>query len=147
MSERPDARDRGGMSAAAAFRIEVAIIGLGIVALMMIFQPFALWIFTLGCMLVVCAALLNNLLPFAQPGRPLKKVIFALVIVLLVFCVAIVVSIGAAWLYGLAFLNPPPAGASLVPPRPPFWMSPMIWVLVAAAAALALIVRRMTRGT
>lgn len=140
MNRRPD-----GMSPATAFQIEAAIIGLGILALIMIFQPFALWIFTLGCILVVCAALLNNLLPFAQPGMPLRKVTFALVIVLLVFCVALVVSIVAAWLYGIAFLNPPPAGVSLVPPPPPFYLQPMVWILVAAAVALSLVVRFMTR--
>ncbi len=141
----PDPRREPGMSPATAFRIEAAIIGLGILALVMIFQPFALWIFTLGVVFVVCAALLNNLLPFAQPGMPLRKVIFALVIVLLVFCTALVVSIVAAWLYGLAFLNPPPAGVSLVPPPPPFYLQPMVWILVAAAIALAVVVRRMTR--
>ena len=108
-----------GMSPAAAFRIEAAIIGLGILALVMIFQPFSLLIFSIGCGLVVLAALVNNLLPFAQPGKPMRKVIFAGLIVALVFTTALVVSIAAAYLYGVAFLNPPPAANVAGPGRRP----------------------------
>jgi hypothetical protein len=135
---------RAGMSSAVAFRIEAAIIGLGILALAMIFQPFSLAIFSFGCGLVVLAALANNMLPFAQPGKPLRGVIFAAVIVALIFTTALVVAIAAAHLYGLAFLNPPPAGNSLVPPSPPFWMQPLVWVLAGLAAVLALVVRAMS---
>ena len=103
MSREPQA----GMSPAAAFRIEATIIGLGILTLVMIFQPFSLLIFSIGCGLVVLAALVNNLLPFAQPGKPLRGVMFAGLIVALVFCLALLVSIAAAHLYGLVFLKPP----------------------------------------
>lgn len=142
MSQTP----QPGMTPAVAFRIEAAIIGLGVVALAMIFQPFSLAIFTLGCILVVCAALANNLLPFAQAGQPLRKVVFAGVIVLLIFCTALVVSIAAAHLYGVVFLNPPPAGTSLVPQAAPFWGQPLVWGLAAVAIALAFVVRAMTRA-
>jgi hypothetical protein len=135
-----------GMTPATAFRIEAATIGLGVVALAMIFQPFSLAIFTVGCILVVVAALANNMLPFAQAGQPLRKVIFAGVIVLMIFCIALVVSIAAAHLYGVAFLNPPPAGTSLVPPAPPFWRQPLVWTLAAVALVLAFVVRAMTRA-
>ena len=57
-----------GMSNAQALRLEYAIIGLGILALVMIFQPFSLPLFTLGAIVVVFAGLINNLLPMAQPG-------------------------------------------------------------------------------
>ena len=58
---------RNGMGKRAALRMEYAIIGLGILALLMIFQPFSLTVFSIGCMLVVLAGLINNLLPLAQP--------------------------------------------------------------------------------
>jgi hypothetical protein len=134
-----------GLSGAAAFRIEAAIIGLGVVALVMIFQPLSLVVFSIGCGLVVLAALANNLLPVAQPGKPARGVVFAALIVALIFCLALLVSIGAAYLYGVVFLRPPPAGASPVPPAPPFWTHPMIWTLAALAAALAFLVRRAAR--
>ena len=49
-------------------------------------------------------------------------------------------------IYGVAFLNPPPAGTSLVAPAAPFWMQPLVWTLAALALVLAVLVRRMTRG-
>jgi hypothetical protein len=134
-----------GLSAATAFRIEAAIIGLGVLALAMIFQPFSLAVFGAGCGLVVLAALANNLLPFAQPGKPARMVVFAALIVTLVFCAALLVAIAAAHVYGLVFLDPPAAATSLVPPAPPFWMHPLPWALAALVVALALVVRRMAR--
>lgn len=143
MTDRPEP---AGMSAALALRIEYAVIGLGILALIMIFQPFGLVIFSVGCGLVVLAALANNLLPLAQPGEPLRMVVFAAVVVALIFCTALLVAIIAAYLYGLAFLNPPPAGTSLVPPRPPFWEHPLVWTLAVADVVLWILVFRMSKG-
>ena len=56
------------MTPAAARKVEYAIIGLGVLALLMIFQPFNIVLFAVGCVLVVLAGLLNNLLPLAQPA-------------------------------------------------------------------------------
>lgn len=137
-------RAKGALSPRLAFRIEVAIIGLGILALVMIFQPFRLWVFSVGCGLVVLAALANNLLPLAQPGRPLRGVLFGAAVVSLVFCAAIVASIAAAYLYGLAFLKPPAAATSLAPPAPPFWTNPLVWTLLGLTAAFAVLVRRLS---
>ena len=64
-----DKKAPGGMSPAAAQRLEWAFIGLGILALALIFQPFSLTLFGVGCALVVFAGLANNLLPLCQPGR------------------------------------------------------------------------------
>ncbi len=94
-----------GMSANAALRLEFAVIGLGILALFMIFQPFSLTVFSIGCGLVVLAALANNLLPLAEPGTPARTIVFAATIVALIFCTALIVAIVAAYLYGLAFLK------------------------------------------
>jgi len=134
-----------GMTSAQALRIEFCIIGLGVVALIMIFQPFALWIFSVGCGLVLLAALANNVLPFAQPGMPLRGVLFAGAIVALIFCLVLLISIGSAALYGVVFLNPPPATSSLVPPSPPFWHHPMVWILAALSVVFGLITRTLAR--
>jgi hypothetical protein len=133
------------MSARAALRLEFGVIGLGIVALAMIFQPFSLPVFSAGAGLVVLAALANNLLPFAEPGAPARKVVFAALIVALIFCSALLAAIAAAHLYGLAFLTPPPAGTTLRPPAPPFWEHPLTWWLAAIDAALIAAVALMTR--
>jgi hypothetical protein len=98
-------RLRPGMSAAAASRLEYFIIGIGVVALILIFQPFTLTLFGVGCGLVVVAALANNLLPLCEPGVPLRSIGNAVLIIALIFAVAVAISIGAAYLYGQLFIG------------------------------------------
>ena len=50
-----DDQGGGGMSPAAARKLEYMIIGLGVLALLMIFQPFNISLFAIGCILVVLA--------------------------------------------------------------------------------------------
>ena len=95
-----DATTRG-MSAATARGLEYSIIGLGLLALALIFQPFSLLLFGIGCGLVVLAGLANNLLPLCEPGRPLGAVIRVAVIVLAMVVVVALIAIGSAYLYGL----------------------------------------------
>ncbi len=133
-----------GMTPAVAFRLEAAIIGLGMLALVLIFQPFSLSLFALGSALVVLAALVNNLLPLAAPGVPGRTVVTAALIVAMIFCIVLLLSIAAAHLYGVAFLQPPdpntaPGRQALA--TPPFYLQPFVWVLAALAAVLAVAVR------
>ena len=58
MSQEPQT----GMTAGGALRLEFFIIGLGLFALVLIFQPFSLTLFAIGSGLVVLAGLVNNLL-------------------------------------------------------------------------------------
>ena len=99
-------QSNGGMAPAAARKVEYAIIGLGVLALLMIFQPFNIVLFTIGCILVVVAGLINNLLPLARPGVPARSVVKAAMIVAMIFCIVLVVAIFAAHLYGVFFLKP-----------------------------------------
>lgn len=96
-----------GMSAQSALRMEYAIIGLGIVALLMIFQPFSITLFTIGAIVVVFAGLINNLLPMAQAGVPARSVVTVAMVVAMIFCIVLLLSIAVAYLYGAFFLNPP----------------------------------------
>jgi hypothetical protein len=89
------------MSAATARRLEYSIIGLGLVALVLIFQPFSLALFGIGCGLVVLAGLANNLLPLCEAGRPIGSVVRVAAIVLVIFVVVALLAIGSAWLYGI----------------------------------------------
>jgi hypothetical protein len=90
-----------GMKPGTARALEYTIIGIGVAALLLIFQPFSLALFGIGCGLVVFAGLANNLLPLAQPGVPVSSVIRAAVIVAILFLVVTGLSIGAAILYGV----------------------------------------------
>lgn len=129
-----------------ALRLEFSIIGLGILALVMIFQPFSLMVFSLGCGLVVLAALANNLLPLAEVGTPVRMIVFAAAVVGLIFCTALLVAIAAAHLYGVAFLKAP--AVSLVPraASPPFWQQPLVWGIAAIDVILWFAVFRL-RGS
>lgn len=89
----------GGMSAAQARWIERAIIGFCVLAIAMIFQPFSLTAFTIGCALVVAGALAFNLVPFCRPGIPLRRLGRVALIVLVVLAVAAALGIGTAFLY------------------------------------------------
>jgi hypothetical protein len=133
-------RPVGGMSPATAQRLEWSIIGLGILALALIFQPFSLALFGIGCALVVFAGLANNLLPLCRPGTTLRSLVVASVIVALTFFVVMLISISAAYLYGVFFVNAVAPDAS-----EPFYRQPFVWGIVAAAAALAALLTSLLR--
>jgi len=144
MSQQPNS----GMTPAAARKVEYAIIGLGVLALLMIFQPFNLALFTIGCILVVVAALINNLLPLAKPGVPARAVLKAAMIVAMIFCITLVVAIFAAHLYGVFFLKPPDPNtitgkAQLA--AAPWYMHPFTWTVAAIAVVLPFLLRFVSR--
>jgi hypothetical protein len=100
-------RPASGMSVAAATRLEFFIIGVGVLALLLIFQPFSLGLFGVGCALVVLAALSNNLLPLCEPGVPARTVVIAALIVAFIFVVVVSLSLVSAYLYGRLFVGSP----------------------------------------
>jgi hypothetical protein len=133
-------QNNGGMSPAVARKLEYAIIGLGVLALLMIFQPFNITLFALGCVLVVFAALVNNLLPLAAPGVPKRSVVQAAMIVGMIFCIVLLVSIFAASLYGAFFLRPPDpntlAGRVQLNALP-WYMHSFTWTIAVVGCVLA----------
>ena len=90
-----------GMSRKMAGRIEFGIIGLCLLALVMIFQPFSRLAFTAGCILVVIGGLAFNLVPLCKPGRSLRSLLRAAAVVLAVFGVVVLLALGSAFLYGI----------------------------------------------
>jgi hypothetical protein len=126
-----------------ALRLEYAIIGLGMLALVMIFQPFSLTLFTIGSMLVVLAGLVNNLLPMAQPGVKASSVVTVAMVVAMIFCIVLLVAITAAHLYGVFFLTPPDpntvSGRAMAAARK-FWMHPFVWSVAGVASTLAAVI-------
>jgi hypothetical protein len=138
----------GGMSPATARRLEYAIIALGVLALVLIFQPFSITLFTLGCVLVVLAGLTNNLLPLAQPGVQVRAVMKVAMIVAMIFCIALLVAIYAAHLYGVFFLQPPNpdtlAGKAQLAARP-WYMHPFTWTIAIIAGVLACLITVQSR--
>jgi hypothetical protein len=95
------------MSAAGATRLEYFIIGIGVVALVLIFQPISLSLFGIGCAMVVLAGLANNLLPLCEPGVQPRTVITAALIVAVIFVVVLCIALLSAYLYGRLFIGTP----------------------------------------
>ena len=131
---------KDGMTSAVARKVEYGIIGLGILALVLIFQPFNITLFALGSVLVVLAGLINNLLPLAQPGVPARSVVKAAMIVAMIFCITLLVAIFAAHLYGVFFLAPPNpdtlAGKAQLAAKP-WYMHSFTWTIAIIACVLA----------
>jgi hypothetical protein len=132
-----------GISHDLAIKLEYSIIGLGIFALVLIFQPFSVTLFAIGGGLVVLAGLINNLLPMVRPGVRLSSILTVAMVVAMIFCIVLLISIGAAHLYGAFFLAPPnPATAAgkMQLATAPFWMQPFVWSVAAIAFLLAVMI-------
>ncbi|HEY2979699.1 MAG TPA: hypothetical protein VGJ22_00840 [Anaerolineales bacterium] len=136
------------MTPASARKLEYAIIGLGVLALLMIFQPVSITLFTIGCVLVVLAGLINNLLPLAEPGVPARSVLKAAMIVAMIFCIVLLVAIVAAHLYGVFFLKPPDPNTVMGKAQlnaAPWYMHSFTWTIAVIAAVLAGLVTLQSR--
>ena len=127
------------MTPQGALRLEFFIIGLGIFALILIFQPFSLTLFAVGSGLVVLAGLINNLLPLARPGVPVRSVITIAMVVAMIFSIVLLISIAAAHLYGVFFLKPPDpntASGKAQLAAKIFYLQPLVWYVAGVAAVL-----------
>lgn len=138
-----------GMTEAGALRLEYAIIGLGVFAMILIFQPFSITLFAVGSALVVIAGLINNLLPMARAGVKVRSVVGVAMIVAMTFCLVLLTAIAAAHFYGVAFLAPPnpdtmSGKAQLA--TAPFWRQPLVWGIAAAAAVFAMLISVVKKG-
>ncbi|MEH2495657.1 hypothetical protein V1294_002136 [Bradyrhizobium sp. AZCC 1678] len=130
----------GGLTPTAARTLEYSIIGLGVFALLMIFQPFSISLFTVGCALIVLAGLVNNLLPLAQSGVPKRSLVTVAMIVAMIFCIVLLASIVVAHLYGAFFLKSPDPNTVLGRVQlnaTPWYMHGFTWTVAVIAAALA----------
>lgn len=137
------------MNGQQALRLEYSIIGLGILALILIFQPFSITLFAVGAVLVVIAGLVNNLLPLAQPGVKLRSVVTVAMVVAMIFCIVLLISIAAAHLYGAFFLKPPDPNTTAGKVQlatPPFWKQKLVWGIAVVAAVLAGIITLMNKS-
>jgi len=96
-----DPAPSAGMSAATARSIEYAIIGVCVVALVMVFQPFSLLLYGIGAGLVVVGGLLFNLIPHCRPGVPLRWLATVVLIVLALLVVVFLLAVGSTYLYAI----------------------------------------------
>jgi hypothetical protein len=140
--------NNNGMGAKTALRLEFFIIGLGILALILIFQPFSVKVFAFGGILVVIAGLVNNLLPLARADVPLRSVGIVAMVVAMIFCIVLLLAIVAAWAYGVLFLppaNPDTSAGKVMLNAIPFYKHSFTWTVAIIAAVLAGLIALMNR--
>jgi hypothetical protein len=94
-----------GMSPAQARGIELGIVGVSILSLVLLFQPFSLELYSVGAGLVVFAGLAFNLVPLCKAGRPLRSLLFGALVVLIVFIIVTLLALGSAILYSVYLSN------------------------------------------
>ena len=94
-----------GMSAAQARRFEYAIVGLSILALALIFQPFSLTLYSIGAGLIVFAGLAFNLVPLCVAGRPASSLLKGGLIIAIIFVIVAALALGSAMLYSIYLTN------------------------------------------
>ena len=87
------------MTASQAKMAEYAIIALCVIALLLIFQPIALSLYSVGAGLVVLGGLAFNLIPFCREGVPGTKLVKVAAIVIAILLVAVILGIGTGYLY------------------------------------------------
>jgi hypothetical protein len=130
----------GELTPTAARTLEYSIIGLGVFALLMTFQPFDIALFPVGCALIVLAGLANNLLPLAQPGTSKRSLVTVAMVVAMIFCIVLLVAIVVAHLYGVFFLRSPDPNTVLGKVQlnaTPWYMHGFTWTTAIIAAVLA----------
>ena len=89
------------MTSIQAKRLERGIIGLSILSMAFIFQPFYMQLFPIGCIGVVLSGLIFNLVPFCVAGTSYRKLLKVGLTVAIVFVVVVVFALIAAWAYGI----------------------------------------------
>ena len=87
------------MTAAQAKWLERIIIGVCVLSIVAIFQPFSIGLFSIGCVTVVVGALAFNLVPLAQEGVEWRFIVKVTVIILFILGVAASLGVGTAFLY------------------------------------------------
>ncbi|MEP2030163.1 MAG: hypothetical protein ABJI96_15800 [Paracoccaceae bacterium] len=87
------------MTATQAKILERLIIGLCILSIICIFQPYSITLFSIGCVSVVVGALAFNLVPFCREGTEWRTIARVSIIILIVLAVAAALGVGTAFLY------------------------------------------------
>lgn len=95
----PQDRRAKGLTAGQARTVELAIIALCLAALIMIFQPFSLTLFSVGAGLVVLGGLAFNLIPLCRPGVAPSSLVRVALVIAVILAVVIALGFGTAQLY------------------------------------------------
>lgn len=89
------------LSAKSARNWRGVVLAMSIGSLIMVFQPYSLTVFALGCGLAFVSALVFNLMPFLNTGAQAREVGKAALIIVIAFGVMFALAILAAYGYVL----------------------------------------------
>jgi len=87
-------RETRNMTPRTAAIVTWSVVGVCLLALLMIFQPFAIDLFSAGCIMVVVGGLIFNVIPFANTQNPLSRIFRVAAIVLAILVAAVAIAIG-----------------------------------------------------
>jgi hypothetical protein len=99
--------NKKGMTTRQARTVEYTIVGASLLALVMIFQPFSLQLFTYGAAAIVIVGLAFNLVPLAQPGKTWGSLLTGTIVIVVAFAIVTLLALGMAVLYGY-YVTPAP---------------------------------------
>ncbi len=89
------------LSAKSATFSRGVVLTISVAALVMVFQPFSIIVFAIGCVLAFASALVFNLMPILQEGVRWALVGRAALIILAVFAVIFALAVAATYGYVL----------------------------------------------
>lgn len=89
------------LSSKSAAQARTAVLGLSIGSLLLVFQPFSLTLFSIGCVTIILSGLIFNVMPFLRAGTPYSKIWRVLGIIFGVLVIVFVIATLSAWAYML----------------------------------------------
>ena len=99
MEQTSQAAAPAGMTAKQAKTVELIIVGVSLLSLVLLFQPFSLALYSVGAGLVVLAGLAFNLVPLCTPGRTFGSLAKSALVIAIIFVVVTLLALGSALLY------------------------------------------------
>jgi hypothetical protein len=99
MEQTSRAQAPAGMTAKQAKTVELIIVGVSLLSLVLLFQPFSLALYSVGAGLVVLAGLAFNLVPLCTPGRTFGSLAKSALVIAIIFVVVTLLALGSALLY------------------------------------------------
>jgi hypothetical protein len=101
MEQTSVAPPAAGMSAKQAKTVELSIVGISLLSLVLLFQPFSLALYSVGAGLVVFAGLAFNLVPFCTAGRSYGSLLNVALIIAVIFVIVTLLALASAMLYSI----------------------------------------------
>lgn len=99
MQQSPGDSAQPGMTVRQAKTVEYTIIGVSVLSLVLLFQPFSLGLYSVGAGLVVFAGLAFNLVPLCVPGRSFRSLVKGAILIAVIFVIVTALALGSALLY------------------------------------------------